>query len=390
MKENRYKQIGLFVAFIAVMFFSTVYGYDDPFDLGYKDSSNSSDSSYDAFDFGYKDDSGSSDSSYDTFDFGYKDDSSSSDSSYDAFDFGYKDKSKSPSSGYGTTPEKKSRLQELKEKYKNVGGAKDTSKSPSSSYTTDLGYKDSPKSSISGYDATPSKKSRLQELKEKYKNVSGTKDTSRSSPSFSYTTDLGYKDSPKSSISGYGATPSKKSRLQELKEKYKKVSKTKSKAPDASRRATPYNSREWRKHFENKHGKDKVFSTTVPSSNKPNVRLAGKRHKKSGIVFDLMGYPIFDDVAKYDVRFSAKDFKVENYYGQMRMATRALWRQMASDSKLKSQFNEAQRKTIEDGEQKIPGYTWHHHQDTGRMQLVPYEIHKQTGHIGGDAMSKGR
>ncbi|HEZ4390548.1 TPA: HNH endonuclease, partial [Neisseria meningitidis] len=35
------------------------------------------------------------------------------------------------------------------------------------------------------------------------------------------------------------------------------------------------------------------------------------------------------------------------------------------------------------GEPKIPNYTWHHHQDTGRMQLVPEEKHSPTGHIGG-------
>ncbi|HEZ4939962.1 TPA: HNH endonuclease, partial [Neisseria meningitidis] len=42
------------------------------------------------------------------------------------------------------------------------------------------------------------------------------------------------------------------------------------------------------------------------------------------------------------------------------------------------------------GEPKIPNYTWHHHQDTGRMQLVPEEKHSPTGHIGGRAMDKGK
>ena len=28
-------------------------------------------------------------------------------------------------------------------------------------------------------------------------------------------------------------------------------------------------------------------------------------------------------------------------------------------------------------------YTWHHHQDTGRMQLVDYQNHHDTGHTGG-------
>lgn len=28
-------------------------------------------------------------------------------------------------------------------------------------------------------------------------------------------------------------------------------------------------------------------------------------------------------------------------------------------------------------------YTWHHHQDTGRMQLVDAFLHEKTGHTGG-------
>jgi A nuclease of the HNH/ENDO VII superfamily with conserved WHH len=32
------------------------------------------------------------------------------------------------------------------------------------------------------------------------------------------------------------------------------------------------------------------------------------------------------------------------------------------------------------------GYTWHHHEDTGRMQLVDTKIHKTTAHTGGYAI----
>ena len=34
-------------------------------------------------------------------------------------------------------------------------------------------------------------------------------------------------------------------------------------------------------------------------------------------------------------------------------------------------------------EVRIDKLTWHHHQDTGRMQLIPFDIHDLTGHIGG-------
>lgn len=31
----------------------------------------------------------------------------------------------------------------------------------------------------------------------------------------------------------------------------------------------------------------------------------------------------------------------------------------------------------------IRGFTWHHHQQFGRMQLVPTSLHQQIGHVGG-------
>ncbi|WP_215902315.1 HNH endonuclease [Acinetobacter seifertii] len=39
---------------------------------------------------------------------------------------------------------------------------------------------------------------------------------------------------------------------------------------------------------------------------------------------------------------------------------------------------------------RVQGYTWHHHQYQGRMQLVPTWEHSKTGHIGGDAMKDSK
>lgn len=32
------------------------------------------------------------------------------------------------------------------------------------------------------------------------------------------------------------------------------------------------------------------------------------------------------------------------------------------------------------------GYVWHHHQDTGKLQLVNKTIHQKTGHTGGKSI----
>ena len=66
----------------------------------------------------------------------------------------------------------------------------------------------------------------------------------------------------------------------------------------------------------------------------------------------------------------------------MRMATRDLYKHLGENG-IKKQFNAEQIAAIKAGKEKIPGFTWHHHQDTGRMQLIDQDIHKKTGHIGG-------
>ena len=138
-----------------------------------------------------------------------------------------------------------------------------------------------------------------------------------------------------------------------------------------------------------KYGQGNVTSTTVPPANAPNVRYAGRKHPDSGVVFDHKGFPIFDDIAKYDTRLDQKAFYATDRRGQMRMATRDLREQINSGKISRSQFLPEQLKAIQSGRSKIPGYTWHHHQDRGRMQLLLEDKHK-VGHIGGDAINKGK
>lgn len=53
-------------------------------------------------------------------------------------------------------------------------------------------------------------------------------------------------------------------------------------------------------------------------------------------------------------------------------------------------FGGGKASAIQSGKAKIPNYTWHHHQDTGRMQLIDEVVHRRTGHMGGESMDKGR
>ena len=52
------------------------------------------------------------------------------------------------------------------------------------------------------------------------------------------------------------------------------------------------------------------------------------------------------------------------------------------------QFTDRQLEQIHNGD-KPEGYTWHHHEVPGRMQLVDSEIHARTPHIGGRSLWGG-
>jgi len=150
-----------------------------------------------------------------------------------------------------------------------------------------------------------------------------------------------------------------------------------------------YEPRRWRQHYDDFYA-GRVTSTTVPPYSKPNVRLAGQRHPKSGVVYDQRGFPIFDEFARYDTRFTSDEFRNASYTRQMSMATRDLRSQMDSNPQLRAQFTPEQRAEIRRGNSKIPDLTWHHHQESGRMQLVDSSVHIRTGHIGGEAVGQGR
>jgi filamentous hemagglutinin len=139
--------------------------------------------------------------------------------------------------------------------------------------------------------------------------------------------------------------------------------------------------------LENRYGASNVTSTTIPPIDASNAGLAGARHS-SGIVFDARGLPIFDDVALFDTKIAAGSFRAASYRGQMRMATRELRAAIARGEVRASQFTAKQLRQIRGGRAKIDNFTWHHHQDFGRMQLVPTDTHSATAHVG-NALSQG-
>ncbi|MFI8650646.1 T7SS effector LXG polymorphic toxin [Bacillus velezensis] len=107
--------------------------------------------------------------------------------------------------------------------------------------------------------------------------------------------------------------------------------------------------------------------------------LKNEKHPKTGVPYNKDGFPIFK--AKFDTKIDSKLYK-ESDYLQFKGATLKLKEEIEKDPLLRNQFNDLQIEMIKAGETP-DGYTWHHHQDSGRMQLVDQKVHRQTGHTGG-------
>ena len=155
----------------------------------------------------------------------------------------------------------------------------------------------------------------------------------------------------------------------------------------------PYDSKAMREMIEHLWGPDGVVSTTVPPSFAPNYKLRNQeRITKSDhkVVFDDRGFPIFDPYVKFDMRFRAADYLLMPRKKHAGAAAMVLKRALALNPSLRIKFTSDQLNAIEQELPTIPDLVWHHHQDTGRMQLMSREVHMETGHIGGGAMREGR
>ncbi|KEO84483.1 HNH endonuclease [Tumebacillus flagellatus] len=117
-----------------------------------------------------------------------------------------------------------------------------------------------------------------------------------------------------------------------------------------------------------------------------NGKYAGKEYK--GVEFDCIGYPIFGPYSKFEAKIHPNDFlKNDDYH--FANATKQVSVAIQNGSLDRSLFTDKQLSDIEKGLKKIEGYTWHHHQVEGKLQLVPTEIHFPTKHTGGRAIWGG-
>ncbi|GGA31924.1 hypothetical protein GCM10007416_00570 [Kroppenstedtia guangzhouensis] len=121
-----------------------------------------------------------------------------------------------------------------------------------------------------------------------------------------------------------------------------------------------------------------------------NGHLAGKKHPKTGVPFTKNGFPKFDKWSKGEVRIP-KDYYLKSDPRQFKYASRRLWNKIKNDPKELKKFTKEQKEALKEGRKNVPGLTWHHHQQQGRMQLVEEKVHSGTNHTGGrDIWGGGR
>lgn len=126
------------------------------------------------------------------------------------------------------------------------------------------------------------------------------------------------------------------------------------------------------------------YLNASPKNNIVNKGLAGGKHVK-GVDYDVLGFPIFkgDDV-KFSLKLKESLFKTTDDT-QFKECTGLLKEAIEQGKISKDIFTPKQLRDIENGEARIKGLTWHHHQVPGKMQLVVSKTHK-VNHLGGNKL----
>lgn len=135
-----------------------------------------------------------------------------------------------------------------------------------------------------------------------------------------------------------------------------------------------------------------ALNNIVPKEYKTrNYALAGKTHGKTNVLFvkrvvkDADGRRIKGVFPVFESTFNAKlpkDMLLETDGEQFAECNRQLAKMIEKDLGFAKKFTKEQLEQIRNLDTP-DGFTWHHHEETGRMQLVEKTIHLQTGHTGG-------
>ncbi len=98
-------------------------------------------------------------------------------------------------------------------------------------------------------------------------------------------------------------------------------------------------------------------------------------------------YPDFSEHCSFETYLPKEKF-LESDYQHFKYSNEQLHQACENGHLDSAQFTDRQLEQIRNGD-KPEGYTWHHHEEPGRMQLVDSEIHARTPHTGGRSLWGG-
>ena len=128
-----------------------------------------------------------------------------------------------------------------------------------------------------------------------------------------------------------------------------------------------------------------------------NESLDGDRHPITGVPFErktvedsdgneVTGvFPVFD--SEFDAQLPDELLQSSDRE-QFDECNKQLKEAVENDPELAAKFTPEQLEQIMNGETP-DGYTWHHNEEKGKMQLVDADTHAQTGHTGGKTIWGG-
>lgn len=107
--------------------------------------------------------------------------------------------------------------------------------------------------------------------------------------------------------------------------------------------------------------------------------MVNKTHKLTKVRFDRNGFPIFKEYARVKLKRSLYKRSRETHF---RYANKKMYERICKDKFYATKFTKSQKLALKNGETP-DGFTWHHHQNRGLMQLVKTGIHSKVNHKGG-------
>ncbi|MEK4534208.1 T7SS effector LXG polymorphic toxin [Peribacillus sp. FSL K6-1552] len=113
--------------------------------------------------------------------------------------------------------------------------------------------------------------------------------------------------------------------------------------------------------------------------------ISTKNGKEYQVNYDKGGFPIFH--SKYEI-FLPEKYYLETDAVQFEYLSKTLYEEVIRNPELAEKFTAKEYELLKEG--RVPKtLTWHHHQESGRMQIVDYFEHQAAGHTGGRAIWGG-